>query len=344
MTSATSPPVRRLMVGMILVPLIVLLALSAFAWGSARLAPRDLPIGLVGPAEQTQQVEQRLEQDGAFEVDLYGSQDEATAAIEDRDIYGALLLAPDGVTVLQASAASSAVAQTVSRAGTELAAQFGGEQTLPQTVDVMPADADDPTGAGFNSSVLPLVLTGVLCSIIISGLSRPGWTQLGGLVGACALAGLTGGLIIQTWLDIVGGSWLANASVMTLIVLAIATMSAGMGAVMGRSGVVLVSLVMVFVGNPFSAVSSAPEMLPEPAGWVGQMLPPGAGGSLLRSTSFFDGAASAGPLAVLLCWTTLGAACVVWGGWRARGAETEPADEAEPAAAPLNAPSGTVGV
>jgi hypothetical protein len=47
---------------------------------------------------------------------------------------------------------------------------------------------------------------------------------------------------------------------------------------------------MVLVGNPLSGISSAPERLPEPAGALGPLLPPGAGGSLLRSTAFFDGA------------------------------------------------------
>jgi hypothetical protein len=58
-------------------------------------------------------------------------------------------------------------------------------------------------------------------------------------------------------------------------------------------------LLMVLAGNPLSGLSSAPELLPQPAGALGQLLPPGAGGSLLRSTAFFDGAAATGPLAVL---------------------------------------------
>ena len=39
---------------------------------------------------------------------------------------------------------------------------------------------------------------------------------------------------------------------------------------------------------------------------IGRLLPPGAGGNLLRNTAFFDGAGSGGPLAVLLVWTVLG--------------------------------------
>jgi hypothetical protein len=62
------------------------------------------------------------------------------------------------------------------------------------------------------------------------------------------------------------------------------------------------------VGNSFSAAATAPELLPEPAGVLGQLLPPGAGVNLLRSTGFFDGAATGAPLTVLLAWTLGGLA------------------------------------
>jgi hypothetical protein len=57
---------------------------------------------------------------------------------------------------------------------------------------------------------------------------------------------------------------------------------------------------MILTGNPFAAVSSAPEMLP-----------PGAGGNLLRSTGFFDGAGAGGHITVLVGWTALGLGLMV---------------------------------
>ena len=52
-------------------------------------------------------------------------------------------------------------------------------------------------------------------------------------------------------------------------------------------------------------------MLPEPAGGLGQLLPPGAGGNLLRSTGFFDGAAAGGHVAVLAAWAIAGLALLL---------------------------------
>jgi hypothetical protein len=67
---------------------------------------------------------------------------------------------------------------------------------------------------------------------------------------------------------------------------------------------------MVFLGNPFSGAGSAPELLPEPIGGLGQLLPPGAGANLLRSTGFFDGAAATGPVIVPVTWTAIGLAAL----------------------------------
>jgi hypothetical protein len=59
---------------------------------------------------------------------------------------------------------------------------------------------------------------------------------------------------------------------------------------------------MALVGNPLSGISSAPELLPSAAGTIGQLMPPGAAGNMLRSTAFFDGADAAPHAAVLAAW------------------------------------------
>jgi hypothetical protein len=59
---------------------------------------------------------------------------------------------------------------------------------------------------------------------------------------------------------------------------------------------------MMLLGNPLSGLTSAPEMLPSGWGALGQLLPPGAAGTALRSVAFFDGAGAGRPLLVLSCW------------------------------------------
>ena len=138
------------------------------------------------------------------------------------------------------------------------------------------------------------------------------------LVAGSAIIGLVAAGIVQSWLDVVEGDWIVNAGVLALTVLAIGATITGLYAWLGGAGIGVAAAVMVFIGNPFSAAASAPELLPEPAGGIGQLLPPGAGANLLRSTGFFDGAAAGVPVAVLLAWALGGLALVALAAMRGR--------------------------
>ena len=57
---------------------------------------------------------------------------------------------------------------------------------------------------------------------------------------------------------------------------------------------------MMLLGNPLSGAGHGARDAAGGWGAFGQLLPPGATGTLLRSVAFFDGAAVGGPLTVLL--------------------------------------------
>jgi hypothetical protein len=317
----------------VLVSVLVGLALAAFAWPAARLGPRDLPIGVVAPAGAGDAIERRLTGD-ALEVHRFADQASARAAIADRDVYGAIVVGPQGTTVLTASAASPLVAQLLQQAaaggGPAAAPSPGGGAAAPvRVVDVVPADPDDPRGAALTASVLPLVLAGMAAGLLVWLAGGPGPARWAALAAASAAAGLVAAGTVQGWLGLLGGNWLVNAGVLGLTVLAVAATVAGLAALGGRAGAAVGALLMVLVGNPLSGVSSAPELLP--AGAVGQLLPPGAGGSLLRSTAFFDGAGAAGPLTVLAAWVVLGLAL----GWLAALRRPRPSPVGTPEADPV---------
>ncbi len=94
----------------------------------------------------------------------------------------------------------------------------------------------------------------------------------------------------------------------------------GLESLLGRPGIGVAALLVVLLGNPLSGLASAPEMLPTPWGAIGQLLPPGGTGTLLRNVAFFDGAAIATPILVLLGWLALGVALLAIAGLRARRA------------------------
>ena len=64
----------------------------------------------------------------------------------------------------------------------------------------------------------------------------------------------------------IGGDWLVNAGALSLTVLAVAAIVAGLETLLGKAGAALAALTMVLIGNPFSGVATGPEMLPGAAG------------------------------------------------------------------------------
>ncbi|GKQ35413.1 ABC transporter permease [Streptomyces sp. A012304] len=324
--------VRATAAVVLLVPLLAALALWAFAWPAARTAPRDLPLGVAGPAAATAQVEQRLaRQDGAFEIHRYADEAAARAAIEDRTVYGAVVVTPRGPQLLTASAASPVVAQALQQA---VARQAAAEGTEVRTVDVVPAPKGDPRGAALTASVLPLALAGIAAGAAVTLLGLRGVRAAGALVGAAAVVGMVAAALAHSWLGALTGDWWAEAATLGLSALAVSAAVAGAAALLGTPGIGLTAFVVMFLGNPFSGAASAPQLLPEPAGAIGQWLPPGAGATLLRSVAFFDGAAATGPLLTLVWWAALGLGAVLLGdALRERGRIRRPAARREPALA-----------
>ncbi|GGX03583.1 membrane protein [Streptomyces malachitofuscus] len=330
MSPSSLPPYRRITAVVLLIPALVALALWAFAWPAARTAPRDLPLGVAGPAAAAAPVERQLEQrEGAFDVRRYTDETAARTAVENREVYGAVVVTEQGPKLLTASAASPAVAQLLQQAVAHRADGSGARVT---TEDVVPAAEGDPRGAVLNTSVLPLALAGIGAGAAVTLLGLRGTRAAAALTGSAVLVGAVAAGLSQSWLEAVPGNWWAAAGTFALAALAMSAAVAGLAALLGRPGIALGAVVIMLLGNPFSGAASAPEMLPEPAGALGQWLPPGAGVSLLRSVSFFEGAAAAGPALTLAWWAALGLGAVLLGaGLKKRAERAKPATERAPA-------------
>jgi hypothetical protein len=312
--------------GVVAVQALLVLLFSGVA---ANSEPRDLPVVVAGPAPAADGFAAQLAQTrpGAFEVTRVADADAADEALRDREAYAAFVLGPDGPTLHTASAASPAVAQLL----TQAAAELGEGQPVP-VVDVVPGSPDDPRGAGFAAGFLPLALTSMLAGIALAVAVPRRWPRLVGLIGYAVLAGLVGTAVLQSWLGVLDGGFLTNAAAIGLFALAAAATVAGLGAALGGAGLGLGALLVFLVGNPLSAVSAAPELLPQPWGEVGQWLPVGAGATLLRSVGWFDGAGATQQLWVLVGWAVLGLVLVLVG-------RASPAPGRRPAADPPVVPA-----
>lgn len=288
---------------------------TAFAWPATESAPRDVPIAAVASAEATAQLEEQLATavPGGFELRPVPDIEAARQLIYDREVYGALVLEPAGSPhVLTASAASPVVAQLIQGVAGRLAAQ-GSEGSAAPVEDVVPLPEADPRGSGFAAAALPMVIGGMIVGIATSFLVGGVWRRVGGAVAAALAAGVVVTVVTQVWLGVLDGHAWTNVGAIALTIAAMAMTLIGLVAMIGPRGIPIGAVAMFLLGNPLSGVASAPEMLPTGWGTLGQLLPPGAGGTLLRSTSFFDGAVVTGPILVLGTWLAVGLALAALG-------------------------------
>lgn len=289
--------------------IVVVLALAiavvalAFALPAARSKPHDVPIGVAGPPPVSAGVTERLadQAPGAFTVRTYPDDAALRSAIRDREVYGGISLAGTAPTLLIATGASPAIAQSL----TQMA-------NGAKVEDLAAPTARDPRGAGLAASALPITLAALLPAIaLVLALKREIWTRLAATVvfagvGAATIAALLRyvlGSIEQNFWGVTGG--------LTLGILAAGLTMLGLGSLFGRVGLAVGAALALLLGNPLSGLNSAPELLPRGWGAFGQLLPQGANATLLRSTAFFDGAGARTAVIVLTCWALAGAALVV---------------------------------
>jgi hypothetical protein len=308
------------------------LVVAAFAWPASQVAPRHLPVVVVGPLDAAFALQQATAHTGPDPLDVTAveSRAAAVAAIEDREAYAAVVPGPEGTELLTASAASPAVAQALQQLTAGLAAADPGSPA-PTTTDVVPLPPDDPRGLVFNAGSLPIVLGGLLTGAVVALRVRGGGAQVVTALGIAVAGGLAVVAVLQGWLGALAGNAWANAGVVALGVAATGLALVGLHRVLGLPGLGAGAALVLLLGNPLSGVTTAPELLP--GGWstLGQLLPPGATGTALRSTAFFEGNGAAAPLLVLGCWALAGAALALLPGRAPRREAAPEVVRAEPA-------------
>jgi len=299
----SAPPMARAGLMAVVIVIVQGLLVAWFGWPATHLEPRDVPIVVVAPAPVAQQITDRLNgvRPGAFKISTVADEAAADAAIRDRVAYAAFVVGPTGASLHLASAASPTVAALLSQAATQAS---GGAVPL-QVKDIVPAPAEDARGAGFASGFLPLVLTSLIVGALLGVVIRKRGARLFGVVTYAVLAGFAGAAVLH-WLGALGGDYVADAGVVGLLALAVAGSVTGLAALLGPAGAGVGALLIFVLGNPISGVAAAPELLPKPWGEAGQWLPPGAGATLLRSVSFFDGASGMTAAWVLAGWAAAG--------------------------------------
>ncbi|WP_353826821.1 hypothetical protein [Agromyces sp. SYSU T0242] len=214
-TTQRTPMARAVGIGAVL-SLVVGVILLAFAWPSVTADPKDLPVGVVGADDAVSQVEERIadEADGAIALERYDDRDAAVAAIEQREVYGAVVLgdspsqAPE---VLIATAANSAVAQQLTGFAQQLQAGIDEQvraalpeqlqQVIEAAVTAAVAQATGQAGGGEapaapSAPELPQV-TVTVTDVVPLADTDPRGTGLAVAMFPLVLGGMLGGIAIS---------------------------------------------------------------------------------------------------------------------------------------------------
>jgi hypothetical protein len=345
-SAGPTPWARVVAIALVLATAVSVIVL-AFLWPAITSEVKGLPIAAAGPSAQLDQLIGGIDEHapGTFDVTTVDDRDAAVDAIESREVYGALVLgsAPE---VLTSSAASPVAAQALSVIAAQLqgqlqqaaAAQAAQAGVEPPTVtvavtDVVPLADTDPRGIGLGSSVLPLIIGGLLGGILATLALQGRGRRIVALVVYAAVAGAAITGILQGWFGVLQGSYLVNASAVALTLLAVGGTVLGLASLIGRPGLALGAVTFILFAVPLASAATPVEFLPEPWGAVGQWFPPGAGATLLRDLSYFPDADATFPWLVLAAWAVAGLLLALVGRALDGSAASDDASAEAPAAA-----------
>jgi hypothetical protein len=290
--------------------IVVGIILLAFTWPIVTLSPHSVPVAVVGPEALGAQVQGALppQVGDVLAVQPMADRDAAVAAIERREIYGAIVLAPSP-QVLSSSAASTATHQMLTQLAGQLAAQLPTTTGVPPVVpvtDVVPLVSGDERGVGIAASALPLVFGGIIggigSSLVVVGV----WRRIVAVTGYSILAGFAIAAVMQGWYGVLQGSYVTNAAAFALTLLAQGAFIVGIVSLGGKRAIAAGVVLFLLIGNPISGAQFPKEFITGPWGDVGQWFPPGAGATLLRNLSYFPAASTVFPWLLLAGWAVLG--------------------------------------
>lgn len=284
---------------------VIVVFLIAFALPNIHASPRHVPIALVAADPFATAIPKGLDtlSPGSFTVSVVDSPQKARQLILDRSIYGAIVMEKSGLTVFIASAAS----YPVSAAITAMGQQIGQRVSLPVKVDdIVPFSQSDPRGIGLSAGALPIALGGWIAAVGIIATVRGARQRVIAAASFAIVGGLTLTAVLQFWLGTFNGNYWPTALCSVLGIAATCFLVLGLQQLLKGIGIGIAAVLLILLGNPLSGLSSAPELLPEPWGAVGQLLPPGATGTLLRNVAFFGGAGAINSILTLTFWLFAG--------------------------------------
>lgn len=300
---------------------VICLMLFAFTAPALNSGPAKLPLAVSGPAEATDQLVATLAESGSdtFDVTNYASAEDGADAITSREAIGGIAIDSGGITIQTAAGAGTPYAGVLQGIGTRLEA--GGQSVTYD--ELAPTTEDDPTGSGLGSLGLPLLFGGMAASAaLVFAYRGKSWHRFAAVSSLAVVAGLAATAVLQFGFGVVDDNYLLIAAGVTAGILAIAFPVLGLESKIGTAGLGVMAVLLLFLSNPLSGLATGPQWLPDVWGDIGQFLPIGAAGTVVRSAAYFDGAGATTAWIVLACWALAGLAIALAPGFTRRRSDT----------------------
>ncbi len=303
-------PARTGLRGIVLPALVAVLVGCLFLVVQLSIAttatPRDLPVGVVGTAEQVDRVRTGVAaaQPGALRLVELPDAAAAEEAVRRDDVRGALVLEGSAPALLTAGAHGQGVTETLTGTLTPVVQQAGQQLTV---TDVVPLAPQDSRGRAVDHLAFAVVLGGFLFGItsyqVAPRLSLR--LRLASAVLFAVAAGVTGAAVGVGAFDAVPGSALVVGGLVTLLALAAGAVAAVCLRLLGGVGTFVATAVLLILGAATSTGSDPAEYLPAWAAPLASVLPSGVAVQGLRDAVYFAGEGVLRAVVVLALWAVL---------------------------------------
>ena len=313
-SARNSSELRRAVLGLLL-PLYVAVGFASFIVAFHAPSPHGVKVAVVGPSADVAPLARGISAraKGALDISELASVVDARRAVAERKLAAAYVpLTTPNPTIIVASAASVPLANFVEGAFRQEAATQGHPLAVD---DVRPTPAGNAAGSANFFFIIACTLAGFLTVVMLGAVSpRLPETQRLGLIASAAVAGSTVAYLIGGAgfgaFDSSFGTIIAMIGMGALYSTTVALITRGLQLAAGLRGVLLASLIFIFLNLPSSGGTIPGELLPGFWRFLNHFWIGAAAVDANRSILYFDGAGVGTAVLKILAWLAA-AACVV---------------------------------
>ena len=295
------------------VVLVTLFAVNYMSSGHEPVA-NNMPFGVVGSTSLVDAAQGDL---FSLKVKAYPNQDAATDAMDQGELYGALVANGSSNTLFVVNTISDVSPLDIA-ANFEEAAKKAGEKITVKPYAPTALAKKDPFALVPATLLVALLVAGYVSAALLAtatGSASSRWRGVW-LLGFAIATALLLDVITTYWLEgLPSASFWIVWPILTLIILVVALVAAVLRRLMGPTGIFVTLILILQFGNPSSGGSNGVPYLPSFWDSIGPFLPPRNAFILLRNTVYFDGHGIGQALTVLLVYAVIAAVILAFLDW-----------------------------